>query len=305
MKTFISLFLSFILSISVFAQELNCHVRINYAKAQTTNTQIFQQLQEDITKFMNNTRWTNYVFAPEERINCDILIIIDKFNGTDFFQGSIQVSSNRPVYGSSYTTPVLNIREKSGWLQFHYIPTQPIEFNEHSFTGDLAYTLAYYAYLIIGFDFDTFSENGGQQFFEKLKNIVSNAQSSPSPVWRAMGTNHYDNRYYITKDLNDDACQLFHDALYQYHRQGLDYMYTDLNKGRQGVLNALKDIEKLYQQNPECFLVKMFLDTKRQELINIFSLAPMTEAKEAARILKEIDPSNADKYDKLGSQTGQ
>ncbi len=302
-KLFLTI-LALAFGLNIFAQELRCRVQINYSQVKTTNREIFQNLQKAITDFMNQTRWTNYVFAPEERIDCNILIIIKQFNGTDYFKGSIQVSSTRPVYNSSYTTPVLNIKEKDGWFEFRYLENQPIEFNERTFTGDLAYTLAFYAYLVIGLDFDTFQENGGAPYFEKLKTIVANAQSSPSQAWKAMGTNRYDNRYYIARDLTDEVYQPFHQALYKYHRLGLDLMADDISAGRQGILDALKDLEKLYRKRPQSFLLRVFLDTKRQEIINIFSEAPMPEAQQAARILQIIDPANADKYASMGSRTG-
>ncbi len=299
MKKLFVILLIFLLTTSLKAQELRCRVQINYSQVKTTNVQIFKNLQKAVSDFMNQTRWTNYVFAPEERIDCSILIIIQQFNGTDYFKGTIQVSSNRPVYNSSYTTPVLNLRERDGSFEFRYYENQPIEFNERSFTGDLAYTLAFYAYLIIGYDFDTFKQNGGAPFFEKLRTIVANAQSSPSSAWKAMGTNKYDNRYYIAKDLNDDAFAPFHKALYEYHRLGLDLMADDIASGRQGVLQALRDLQALYAKKPQSFLIRMFLDTKRQEIINIFSQAPLPEAQQAAIILKRIDPYNSSKYDKM------
>ncbi len=297
-----ALLLTYLFSMS---QELNCRVSINYSQVKTTNQQIFQSLQRDIAQFMNTTHWTKYVFAPQERIDCNILIIIKEFNGTDYFKGSIQVSSNRPVYDASITTPILNIKEKDGWFEFRYIENQPIEFNPNTFTGDLAYTLAFYAYLVIGMDFDTFSENGGAEFFDMLKTIVSNAQSSPSQTWKAIGTSNYDNRYYIARDLTDNAYESFHTAMYKYHRLGLDMMSTDFSQGRQNVIDALKDMEKLYRLKPNSFLLKMFIETKRQEILNIFSEAPMPEAQQVARIMQRIDPSNASKYSKLGKQPGQ
>ncbi len=290
---------------SAHAQELNCRVTVNYSQVRTTNRQIFQSLQRDITQFMNTTRWTKYVFAPEERIDCSIMLVIQKFNGTDYFEGYIQVSSTRPVFNSSYTSPVLNIKEKSGWLKFRYVENQPIEFNERSFNDELAYTLAYYAYLIIGLDFDTFSEDGGAEFFQKMKTIVANAQSGLSNAWRASGTNRYDNRYYITRDLTDDAYEPFHKAMYKYHRLGLDLMASDISQGRQGVMDALKDMLLLYKRKPQCYLIRIFLETKRDEIINIFSEAPMPEARQAAIIMKQLDPSNAAKYDKMGSRMGE
>ena len=304
MKQLVLILLMF-LWINVFSQELRCRVSINHSQVKTTNFQIFQSLQQAITEFMNTTRWTNYVFAPEEKIDCSILIIITKFNGTDFFEGSIQVSSTRPVYNSSYTSPIINFKEKTGWFKFRYLENQPIEFNENTYTTELAYTLAYYAYFIIGMDFDTFSENGGQEFFKKMKTIVSNAQSGLSEAWRAMGTNRYDNRYYITRDLTDEAFAPYHQALYKYHRLGLDLMADDISEGRQGVINALKDILSIYKRKPQSYLIRMFLDTKRDEIINIFSQAPSPEARQAALIMKQIDPSNASKYDNMGSRMGE
>ena len=301
MKKTIIIILIF-LPIFTFAQELLCRVSVNYSQINTTNTQVFQALQRDITEFMNRTRWTSYVFGNKERIECSMLINITQYDGVDNFTASLQVSSNRPVYNASLTTPVLNLKEKDGTFKFRYIENQPIEFNESTFTSELAYTLAFYAYIIIGYDFDTFSEFGGTEFFEKAQQIVTNAQSSPNQAsWKSIGATHEDNRYYLAKFINSPTYKGFREAQYKYHRNGIDLMVKDVTSGRQNIATSIGLIKKVYQKKPGNYLVQIWIETKRQEIINVFSESPPAEAKRVAEDLKLIDITNADQYDKMGT----
>ncbi len=287
---------------NIFSQELNCRVSVNYQQVTTTNTQIFQDLQRDISDFMNTTQWTNYVFDYHERIECSILINIIQFDGVDNFVATLQVSSSRPVYDASLTTSLFKFKEADGTFKFQYIQNQPIEFNENAFTTELAYGLAFYAYIIIGYDFDTFSELGGSEFFDKAQTIVNIAQSSPNKaLWRSMGTNHEDNRYFLAKFLTDANYQSFRIAQYKYHLKGLDLMTTDITTARNNVAESIELIKQVYQKRPENFLVQIWIESKRSEIINIFSEAPSAEAKRVAQSLKLIDVTNSDQYDKMGS----
>ncbi len=297
----ITFILLLLLPTILLSQELMCRVSINYSQVSTTNTQIFQALQRDVSEFMNNTNWTNYVFNNKERIECNILINVTQFNGVDNFIANLQVSSTRPVYDASLTTQILNIKEKTGLLKFQYIENQPLEFNENTYTSELAYTLAFYAYIIIGADFDTFSEYGGDEFYTKAQKIVTNAQSSPvGGAWTAMGATNEDNRYYLAKYLNSPVYKPYRQAMYKYHRLGLDQMTKDVTTGRQNIVAAIDNIKQIYQKKPNSFLVKIFLETKRAEIINIFSESPPQEIARIKQTMKLIDVTHSSDYDKIG-----
>jgi len=298
-KLLLLIFLS--LPAIVFSQELLCRVSVNYSQVQTTNIQIFQALQRDLSEFMNNTRWTNYVFNNKERIECSLLINVTEFDGVDNFTATLQVSSTRPVFDASLTTAVINLKEGNGLFKFQYIENQSLEFNENAFTSEVAYTLAFYAYIIIGMDFDTFSEYGGTEFFEKAQKIVTNAQSSVNRgAWTAMGASREDNRYFLAKFLTGPVYKPYRQAMYKYHRLGLDKMTTDINSGRQNVAQAIENIKQIYQKKPGNFLVNIFLETKRTEIINIFSEAPPQEIARIKQTMKLIDVTHASDYDNIG-----
>lgn len=301
MKKTLILILAF-LPIFSFGQELMCRVSVNYSQINTTNTQVFQTLQRDISEFMNTTRWTNYVFNNKERIECSMLINIKQYDGVDNFKATLQVTSTRPVYDASLTTSVFSLKEAEGSFNFQYIENQPIDFNENTFTSELADALAFYANIIIGFDFDTFSEYGGTEFFDMAQKIVTNSQSSPNNVaWTSLGTNHEDNRYYLAKYLTSPSYMPFRQAQYKYHRLGIDALTTDVTTGRQNIAQSIELVKKIYQKKPGNYLVQMWIETKRTEIINIFSESPPTEAQRVAQTLKLIDVTNADLYDKMGT----
>ncbi|MBN2890828.1 MAG: DUF4835 family protein [Bacteroidales bacterium] len=298
----IALFILLLIPFVSNSQEFNCRVSVDYSQITTTNIQIFQAMQRDINEFMNTTRWTNYVFNSNERIECSIFIKIIQFDGVDNFSATLQVALTRPIFDASLTSPVFNIKENEGAFKFQYIENQPIEFNENTYTSELAYSLAFYAYLILGFDFDTFSEYGGDEFFDMTQKIVSNAQSSPNQsVWKSIGTSHEDNRYYLAKFLTSANYRPYRQAQYKYHRLGLDMMVSDVTTARNNITESIELIKQVYQKKPGNFLVQFWIETKRAEIINIYSDAPPQEAKRVAQTLKLIDVTNADQYDKMGT----
>ncbi len=291
-----------LMPVVVFSQELNCRVAVNHSQVKTTNIQVFQSLQRDISEFMNQTRWTNYVFNNHERIECSILITIVQFDGVSNFKGTIQVTSSRPVFDASLTTSVFKFREPDGSFNFEYIENQPIEYNENTYTSELSSVLAFYAYLILGSDFDTFSELGGTEFFDKAQNIVTNAQSSSYPAWKSMGSTKENNRYFLIKFLTAPNFRPYRQAQYKYHRLGLDVMTSDVTAGRQAVSEAVELLKQVYQKKPDNILTFNWLDAKRPEVIQIYSDAPQTEIKRVAQVLKLIDITHSDQYDKMGGR---
>ncbi len=291
----------FFLPLIATSQELMCRVSVNYQQIQNPNTEIFRAMQKDINEYMNNRRWTNYVFSNRERIECSMLINITKYDGVSSFTANLQISATRPIYDASLTTTLFNIKEKNGLFKFEYMENQPIEFNENTYTSELAYTLAFYAYIILGMDFDSFSEYGGSEFFQKAQKIANNAQSSPNRnAWTSMGSTKEDNRYYLAKFLNSPVYKPYRQAMYKYHRLGLDMMTTDINTGRQNITEAINLIKKIYQKKPNNYLVNIFLKAKRNEIINIYSEAPPQEISRIKQTMKLIDLTHSDDYDKIG-----
>lgn len=278
-----------------FQQELNCMVQINSAQVQTSDRTVFDQLQRDIFEFLNNRIWTNYSFAQNERIECNILVTVSKWDNIENFEGTIQIQSRRPVYNSSYYTVLLNHQDKD--FTFKYIAGQPIEFIENTFTTNLAAVLAYYVYIIIGLDFDSFKPFGGTEFYEKAQNIVTTAQNAPDKGWKSFENQR--NRYWLVENLLNSSYADMRQAIYQYHRLGLDIMADDVNVGRLAISEAMSLFQKVYRQRPGLFFISLYMFAKNDELIKTFSKAPPAEKMRIVSILKNIDPANSAKYNEI------
>jgi len=286
----------------VFSQELNCRVSVNYSEITNASTLIFQSLQQDLTDFMNDTKWTDYAFDYDERIECSIMLNVREFNGIDRYSTTLQVTSSRPIYNSSYNSTVLNLKEKDGLFSFQYIENEPLIFNENSFNSNVTSVLAYYAYLIIGMDFDTYSEYGGTEFFQKMQKIVSNAQSAPEGGWRAFETSEQTNRYYVSEALNNSNYKPLRSVMYNYHRLGLDVMTDNVVDGRGVISDAIKKLLIVYKKKRDLHLLTMFFDAKVDEIVNIYSEANDSEIQEVYDILKVVDVANASKYEEIGKE---
>lgn len=277
------------------AQELNCQISISSQKVQTSNHMVFQTLQTAIYEFMNNTRWTSYTYKVEERIECSIMINVTDWNGSDEFKATIQVQSRRPVFNTSYNSVLFNFLDRD--FDFTYIESEPLEFQISTHTSNLMSVLAFYAYILIGLDHDSFTMMGGTPFYEKAQTIVTNAQSAKESGWRAFENQR--NRYWMVENLMNAAYSGLRDASYKYHRLGLDVMYDKAEQGRNNITLALEALRKVNRERPGLFMLNMFLTAKVDELVNIFTGAPPNEKAKAVNLLKEIDPSNASKYDKI------
>lgn len=278
-----------------YQQELNCMVQVNSAQVQASDKTVFEQLQRDIFDFLNNRKWTNYTFAQTEKIECNILITISDWDNIENFNGTIQVQSRRPVYNSSYYTVMLNQQDKD--FTFKYLTGQPIEYIENTFTTNLAAVLAYYVYIIIGLDFDSFKPMGGTEFYEKAQNIVNTAQNAPDKGWKSFENQR--NRFWLVENLLNASYADMRQGIYQYHRLGLDVMADDVNAGRLAIADALTQFQKVYRQRPGLFFISLFMVAKSDELIKIFSKAPPAEKMRVVSILKNIDPANSAKYNEI------
>ena len=298
MRKFILAIFAFILATSLHAQELNCAVQINSSQVQSSDKTVFENLQKTVYEFMNNRRWTGYEFQIEEKIECSILLTISTWDNIENFTGTIQVQARRPVYNSSYSTTLINYLDKD--FSFKYVSGQPLDFVENTFTSNLSAVLAYYAYLIIGLDFDSFSEYGGEEYFNKAQAVVNSAQSAPDKGWRAF--ENQKNRYWIVENLLNKSYQDFRSGIYHYHRMGMDLFADDALKARAGILEGITRVQRAYRQKPGLFIVSLFMLAKSDELVNVFKPAPMVEKTKTVNILKRIDPANSSKYNKILSE---
>jgi hypothetical protein len=283
------------IAIKVSAQEFLCMVQVAAPSIQGTNRAIFEDMQKTIMEFMNNQQWTDNVYKPEERIDCSIMINIREMIGSDEFKGTMQIQARRPVYNSSYNTLMLNLQDDN--VSFRYIEYQPLVYNPNSVESNLVAILSYYAFIILGYDYDSFSLRGGNSYFQKAQSIVNMAQSSRESGWSSFdGTR---NRYWLVENVLNEYHSSFRQCMYQYHRNGLDLMSDKPEEGRAAIASALEQMQKVFRQRPNSYVLILFFDAKREELLNIFKPSPSIEKGKVVNLLSEIDPANSDKYQKL------
>jgi len=282
-----------------FGQELKCNVQIVSQQIQGTNKQVFQTLQTAIYEFMNNTVWTNHVYGIDERIECNFLFNIKEQLSADEFKGTLQIQSRRPVYNTNYNTVMLNTMDND--IHFRYVEFEPLQFDETKHLSNLTSILAFYAYIILGLDYDSFSFEGGSPYYAKAELIVNNAQNAREVGWKAFENTSHRNRYWLINDILDDKYAPIRAFTYRYHRQGLDVMDSKVVEGRGTIAETLENLQKVYRQKPDPFMhyLKITLDAKADEFVNIFSESFTEEKNRVVTILREIDPSNQPKYDKI------
>ncbi len=288
-------FLFIFFSFHAFSQELNCQVQVITPTISGSDKSIYETLQTSIREFLNNRKWTQDQFLNQERIECSILINVKSRLSTDEFEATIQVSSGRPVYKTSYKAPILNLLDKD--FTFRYVQDQTLEYDEASITSNLTAVLAYYANLLIGFDYDSFSADGGSPYFSKAQNIVSSAQSLPDKGWKAFESTQ--NRYWITENLLNVSFKPFRNTLYKYHRIGFDKMSENLPEARAAILESIKDLKKVHQDKPGSYLMQVFFDTKADEIVNLFTEASIDEKNQLVQVLNLIDPGHTDRYNTI------
>jgi hypothetical protein len=282
----------------LLAQELNCTVTIDASQlntAQIAERQIFVDMKNAITQFMNTRKWTNDQFTPAERINCNIVFTLLQSPGIGVFVGTAQIQSSRPVYGTGYESVVLSFVDRE--LQFNYVQSQPMDFNENTFTSNLTSMLSFYAYVILGLDYDSFSKLGGTPLLQRAFNIATTAQEAQERGWKPFEDTR--NRYWLIENLMSQQMLPFREGLYTYHRLVLDDFNKDLDKSRAQLLDVLTQIKQVNQLKPGAVLVNTFFDTKADELISIFSEASPMDKQKAYNLLVEMDPTKTDKYRRI------
>jgi hypothetical protein len=276
------------------AQELEFIVSVNSSQVQTSDQSVFKDMKNSIEQFFNGRKWTTDIYKNHERIKASMLITITKMPDIGSFTASVQVQSARPIFNSNYSSLLFNFADRD-W-EFEYVESQPLEFNDNTYTTNLTAMLALYAYLVIGLDYDSFSELGGTPYFTKAWNIVNNAQQANRAGWSAAGSSR--NRYWIAENLNNPQMLDLRKAIYAYHRLAMDTFEKTPDQSREIILKALQSIKKVRDVNPNAILVISFFDAKSKELTNIFSQGNIQVRRQVYDILVTIDPSNR-AYDKI------
>lgn len=283
------------LGLNLSAQELDCKIQVQSQQIQGTNKQIFRTLQSELYEFVNTKKWTNHVFSPEEKIDCNIMITLTDELSVDEFKGKIQIQSRRPVYNSSYNSTIINYIDND--FHIRYVEFEPLEYNETGSNSNLVNIVAYWVYVIIGMDYESFSYEGGTEFFEKAESIVNRSQNAQEKGWKAFESLR--NRYWLIENLMNDRYAGVRQCMYNYHRLGLDLMTQKTNEGRSTIAESLRLLQEVHRDKPGSFLMQMFFDAKGDELVNVFSESFPDEKNRVIQILTEIDPSNSAKYTKM------
>lgn len=295
MRKLFLVLLASILTTSLFSQELKCNVQISSQQIQGTNKQVFRTLQSSVYEFMNSTRWTDDVFTYDERIECSIIINLSSEVSTNEYSGSLQIQVSRPIYNSSYNTVLLNFKDDD--VQFKYLEYQTLEYSEASTPESLEALLSYYAYMIIGLDYDTYSMEGGSPYFSKAEAIVNKMQNSSVSGWKSYESKK--NRYWLVENFLSSSYSAVRECLYRYHRLGLDNMAARLTESRSVIAESLKLLQKASRAKSGSYILQIFFDAKSDELVNIFSESFNEEKKRVYNILSEVDPANISKYNTM------
>ena len=276
--------------------ELNAKVTVNSDKVQSTNKQVFTTLQTALTEFLNNRKWTDATFAINERINCSFTLIINEMVSDNSFKGELQIQSSRPVFNSSYTTTLLNFRDKE--VEFDYVEFEPLQFVDNTLDNNLVAILVFYVNIILGLDFDSFALDGGSAYFQQAQQIVSLAQSQASWTgWKAFDSNQ--NRHAVATALTENQGEDFRQMWYTYHLKGLDEMAANPDRGRTTIIESLAGLQKLKSARPVSVLLQMFSDAKLDEVVSIYSKATTQEKQEGYKMLSELFPTAGTRLEAL------
>lgn len=296
-REFIMLLVALIAACGVSAQELQCSISVQSASVQGTNKQVFENMRNALQDFMKAQIWTSDKFDTKERIECSLNFNITEQISSNEFKGTLTVQLRRPVYNSAYMTTTFNMQDND--IQFRYNEGQALVFNSSSYDSDnLVPIIAFYVYFMLGVDYDTFSLNGGSQYFKQAETIVNQAQSSNFPGWKSFESTK--NRYWLINNALDENHKIFRKELYNYHRMGLDQMAESVDRGRQAVYKSIDNLKKVKQNSTRnAYLLTLFFTAKSDEIVNIFSGAPQMEKDKALEALQVADPANISKYSKI------
>ena len=278
------------------AQELFCTVTVD-APTVGSDRQVYDQMRDAITKYMNFQKWTDKKYEPFERIKCRMQIIISDRPSNEYFKGTIQCQVIRPVYNSTYETVIFNVQDK--FFNVYFVPFTDLQFSDNSYIDNMTSILNFYAYMMIGVDCDSYELNGGSDYYQKARNVLNMAQNSQEVGWRNTDGSGNKNRYWLVDGFVNNTYRTIHNVYYAWHRSGLDMMEKDVAKGRLAILGVLKELQKLNVQNPNLYVVRSFLDAKGNEIVSVFQNAIMTDKRQVLAILENIDPGNMNQYNTI------
>ncbi|MFN2261765.1 MAG: DUF4835 family protein [Psychroflexus sp.] len=268
-----------------FAQELNAEVVVDAKQTGNAQLSVFKTLEQSVDEFINNTSWTSQNLDKHQKIDCSFFIIINSFD-SDQFQASIQVRSSRPVFGSTMMTPVINTNDRD--FSFKYTEFEPLNYSANSFSSNLVSTISYYVYTILGMDADTFSELGGDEYYEEARQIVNAASQRGGPGWKDAGSSQ--SRYSNNRDLLSQNFTNFRKGLYIYHREGLDMMHKDVETGKQNIISAIDLISENAKNRPNSSLIRTFFDAKADEIMKVMNGGPEAEISSTLSTLNQVAP---------------
>ena len=279
----------------VNAQEIRATFEINTDNVPGSNKQVFTTMERSLSEFVNQKKWTNKKFKQQEKIDCAFILTITSQPSSNEFQGNLQVQSSRPVYGSSYQTPVLNFKDND--FSFRYTEFENFQYNPNGFDSNLVSIMAYYVYLILGLDSDTFAMNGGTEYYDAAENVVNQAQQSGYTGWsrKTSGVN----RFNLITDILSGTYDGYRSALYNYHLNGLDLMHTDQANAKANIEEAIQSIKGVYTRRANAILIRFFMDAKSDEIVEIYSDGVRYDTSQLKDDLSRISPSNLSKWDAL------
>jgi hypothetical protein len=300
MRKFILLFTLISTVHALHAQEMNARVNINSSGVSSnTNKAVFQTLQTAVLNFINDRKWSTDNFLTNEKIDCSFLLVLQPTTTTDVYTATLTVQAARPIYNSSYLSPIVNFQDKD--VLFKYVQFQPLDFNENNIAGidpessNLTAVLAYYVDMILGFEYDSFAPRGGDPYFQKAQNIVTNAPEDASiNGWKAF--DGIRNRYWLVENMENSRYTIMHDIYYDYYRLGMDKMYDDERSARAALLNVLNQLNSFSSDNSNTMIQQFFFQGKTTELIQIFSKADPGDKSIASDLLKKLDITNSTRY---------
>ncbi len=279
---------------SASAQELNCTITVDADQTGQPNQQIFRTLQAQLLEFVNNNKWTDRTFKNQERIDCNMTFVISKYDG-DTFSATLQVQASRPVFESTYDSPVYNYFDRQ--VSFNYKEFEPLNFNINSFESNLVSIVAFHVYSILGVDADTYAQDGGSPYFEVAKQITNTAASSPYQGWKASDGNQ--SRYRFNDAVISNVYKEYHDAMYQYHREGLDIMSENPRQAKEKIASAINILRGINDRRPNSFIVRTFFDAKADEIQAIFSGGPQVDIAQLVENLNRMAPTQRSNWSEI------
>jgi hypothetical protein len=294
MRIALSIFLCLGLHL-IIAQEVSFEVRVQTPSLQTVDPKVFETLEKSIQEFLNTQKWTDDSFEPHERIKCNLNITIGQEISATRFEGDFAIQATRPVYGSGYETPLITYVDKS--VVFDYAQFQPFEFGENVYTSNLTSILGFYVYFILGMDYDTFSPLGGEDYFQQAQTIINAIPTAVTSVykgWKPIDGRR--NRYWMVENILNPRVRPFREAMYTYHRNGLDIMSADVDQARSAMYNAILTVEEVNKAYPNTMILQMFTDSKSEEVVEVFKKGESKEKQSIFRILSRIDATKSQLY---------